>query len=583
MNSNPFGSNSEEEKKKQNAFFQNNQQNSFPFNLQQGFTGKQQTNASSVNPMDVQTQGSVEDKRVSFANPLAQNTYQSPFTQSGGSGSSNPFQSQSSNIFGGSNTGNPFNQTSSPLSQTNLGGSSVTSNAFSGQGSLFSQNSAQTPFGQSSNSAFGSFGQTQPVKSSEIQGGTQSGLTSQFGGSNSFFDQKNSSSAFQPPTNLFGQSGSLGQGGTLGQSGTSLQTSTPFGQSGTSLQTSTSLGQSGTLFGQSSTPFGQSGTSITSLPSNELKTTTQSPFGQSTTVTTPAVQNTSSTLFSQQPEISKPPNDIFSSTQPSFLGSQNISAFGGQPSSFSQVATPPSLFPPTQPSTQSSVFPPTQPATQISTQTSTLTSTPTSNLQSTQPTNQSTQLTNQSTQPTLQSNLQSSQNLDSSFQSQKKEDFSQQSVVTKEIPLFFRQKTVSEVIEELLQTLEKNIKEFHKKAYEIYLYDEKIIKARNNYCKILDTLEREESRILELEENLDFFEKWISDLESNLNLKENTKDELISNIDEIEKLYEDFNKIVSELKDEDDEVMCLINENHNLVKMLDRKVEEFSEFEMSFE
>ncbi|TBT96733.1 hypothetical protein CWI36_3411p0010, partial [Hamiltosporidium magnivora] len=204
MNSNPFGSNSEEEKKKQNAFFQNNQQNSFPFNLQQGFTGQQQTNASSVNPMDVQTQGSVEDKRVSFANPLAQNTYQSPFTQSGSSSSSNPFQSQSSNIFGGSNTGNPFNQTSLPLSQTNLGGSSVTSNAFSGQGSLFSQNSAQTPFGQSSNSAFGSFGQTQPVKSSEIQGGTQSGLTSQFGGSNSFFDQKNSSSAFQPPTNLFG-------------------------------------------------------------------------------------------------------------------------------------------------------------------------------------------------------------------------------------------------------------------------------------------------------------------------------------------------------------------------------------------
>jgi hypothetical protein len=50
------------------------------------------------------------------------------------------------------------------------------------------------------------------------------------------------------------------------------------------------------------------------------------------------------------------------------------------------------------------------------------------------------------------------------------------------------------------------------------------------------------------------------------------KDGLLKCIGEVETLVDEFNGIVGSMKDEDDEIMCLINENMNLIRIIESEL-----------
>ncbi|EPR79101.1 hypothetical protein SLOPH_1218 [Spraguea lophii 42_110] len=140
-------------------------------------------------------------------------------------------------------------------------------------------------------------------------------------------------------------------------------------------------------------------------------------------------------------------------------------------------------------------------------------------------------------------------------------------------PIGFGQKVVNEIVEEIKENLEKDVKNYKKVAQEVFAANEKIIKARNNYSSTIKLIEKEESKLKELDETIDLFNEYFTTTRKELDLKDTSmikKDQLLDCIFEIENLYGDFNSLVAEIKDEDDEIMAVINENMGIIKELDR-------------
>ncbi|KAF7679717.1 hypothetical protein TCON_2486 [Astathelohania contejeani] len=187
-------------------------------------------------------------------------------------------------------------------------------------------------------------------------------------------------------------------------------------------------------------------------------------------------------------------------------------------------------------------------------------------------------------QATFSSSVQSFNNQPLGTQTSDNPTFNSQSLISKvdtsilktqEVPLAFRQKSLNEIISSLTKTLEENTKEFKQKASEVFSYDEKIIQARNNYCKITQMIDEEERKIAEMEENVEFFEKWLDDFSESVGaVKEEGENGLVNCISEVERLVDDFNLMVEAMKDEDDEVMRLVNENMKLIEIIDKGLTE---------
>lgn len=138
----------------------------------------------------------------------------------------------------------------------------------------------------------------------------------------------------------------------------------------------------------------------------------------------------------------------------------------------------------------------------------------------------------------------------------------------KDVPVSIRQKSFGELLSSLKKQLEDDVREFRKKALETFAYDEKIIKARNNYARILQMVKAETQKLDELEENVDFFLQYVRDME-----KPTEGDTSAVNIiREVEKLSDEFNSTLQQIRDEDDEVMALVNENMSLIRMIDERL-----------
>ena len=138
----------------------------------------------------------------------------------------------------------------------------------------------------------------------------------------------------------------------------------------------------------------------------------------------------------------------------------------------------------------------------------------------------------------------------------------------KNVPVSIRQKSFGELISFLKKQLEENVKEFRKKAMEVFSYDEKIIKARNNYARILEMVKVENEKLNELEENVDFFLQYVKGIDRV------TGEPAVNVIREVEKLSDEFNIVLQQIKDEDEDVMGLINENMNLIRIIDGRLGE---------
>lgn len=141
--------------------------------------------------------------------------------------------------------------------------------------------------------------------------------------------------------------------------------------------------------------------------------------------------------------------------------------------------------------------------------------------------------------------------------------------IIKDVPISIRQKSFGELLSFLKKQLEENVREFRKKALETFSYDEKIIKARNNYAKILHMVKVETQKLNELDENVDFFLQYIKDMD-----KATEGENVVNVIREVEKLSDELNTVIKQIKDDDDDVIQLVNENMSLIRAIDERLNE---------
>ena len=141
----------------------------------------------------------------------------------------------------------------------------------------------------------------------------------------------------------------------------------------------------------------------------------------------------------------------------------------------------------------------------------------------------------------------------------------------------FMQMTLGEIIQQQTRKLEENIKVFKEKAKEVFEQDERIIRSLNNYKLIRSRIEEEERIIAETEENVEFFERWLCSFQKEV--PEGAGDELLTCIKEFERICDKYNKTIETLKDEEDEVMCLVNENYNLINTIDEKLDVLEKYQ----
>lgn len=140
--------------------------------------------------------------------------------------------------------------------------------------------------------------------------------------------------------------------------------------------------------------------------------------------------------------------------------------------------------------------------------------------------------------------------------------------ILKDVPVSIRQKSFGELLSFLKRQLEENVREFKKKALETFAYDEKIIKARNNYARILQMVKSETEKLNELEENVDFFLQYVRDMDKK------PGEDAMNVVREVEKLSDEVNVVLQQIKDEDNDVLELVNENMNLVRIIDERLNE---------
>lgn len=204
-----------------------------------------------------------------------------------------------------------------------------------------------------------------------------------------------------------------------------------------------------------------------------------------------------------------------------------------------------------------------------STLTSTMTQPGTSNLFNTpnQGSTQQSLATTQYNQVPEQPGFMSNQPVNQSFETKPGASFTEKVSISEnlkqEIPLNFINKTASEIIHDLKKKLENNAKTFTKKASLVYSVDEMIIQARNNYLTVLKALEEEEQKLGELEENIEFFTKLVSDGKTHKNA-----------LSEVEELCDEYSKWVEEQKEGDEEVEALVGENMELIKWIKEEMDE---------
>ncbi|KAF9762672.1 Nucleoporin [Nosema granulosis] len=142
----------------------------------------------------------------------------------------------------------------------------------------------------------------------------------------------------------------------------------------------------------------------------------------------------------------------------------------------------------------------------------------------------------------------------------------------------FVQMNLYEIIQQQVRKLEDNISDFNTKAREIFIEDEKIMKALNNYKAINTKLENEEMKITELEGRLEAFEKSLEEFSTRVP-SSGDDDDLLLCIKKFEEISDSYNKSIENIKDEDDEVLGLVKENYNLCSLIDDKLDLFERYQ----
>ncbi|OQS55356.1 hypothetical protein EHP00_1655 [Ecytonucleospora hepatopenaei] len=142
--------------------------------------------------------------------------------------------------------------------------------------------------------------------------------------------------------------------------------------------------------------------------------------------------------------------------------------------------------------------------------------------------------------------------------------------------------TVKEIIEKQSQILDKNIQEFESSVKDVFEQDMKLIAAKTNYLKVQNKIKVNTTRINELMEGLDFFQK---ELEKKLEAQEKEMEKVdfessrlqtTETLNDFEVVCDNFYEKIENFNDENQGVMDLINENYEYVEKIDALLDNLS-------
>lgn len=115
--------------------------------------------------------------------------------------------------------------------------------------------------------------------------------------------------------------------------------------------------------------------------------------------------------------------------------------------------------------------------------------------------------------------------------------------------------------------LETNVKEFEKDAERVFERDLILIESKNNFAAIQSKISEENTKLDELNEALDFFEKRLTDSGAG------NQSEMAKVVAEFEAVCDKFYKKIELFKDDQDEIIDLVNENYEIIDSIDNKLE----------
>lgn len=134
--------------------------------------------------------------------------------------------------------------------------------------------------------------------------------------------------------------------------------------------------------------------------------------------------------------------------------------------------------------------------------------------------------------------------------------------------------TLQEILDRHSIILDSNIKEFDKEAERVFERDLRLIQNKNNFIKIQNKIEEENKKLDELAEAMDFFEERLN------NTDHPGKTEMGKVVEDFENICDKFYAKVESLKDIQDDVLDLVNENYELIEQIDRKIDILSEIKL---
>lgn len=127
--------------------------------------------------------------------------------------------------------------------------------------------------------------------------------------------------------------------------------------------------------------------------------------------------------------------------------------------------------------------------------------------------------------------------------------------------------TLQEIIDRHSGLLEANIKAFEREAQAIFDIDLQLIKNKNSYILLKNKLDEENTRLDELNQALDYFEERLASIESG-NVPESAKV-----VEDFENICEKFYRKIEAFKDEQGDVLDLVNENYHIIEAIDKKLD----------
>ncbi|ELA40912.1 uncharacterized protein VICG_02052 [Vittaforma corneae ATCC 50505] len=180
------------------------------------------------------------------------------------------------------------------------------------------------------------------------------------------------------------------------------------------------------------------------------------------------------------------------------------------------------------------------------------------------------------TPSTTLSNIETPSARDTTFgQSRKPADQSSLMSSVKDNSINLYNLTLQEAIDRHSSILETNIKDFERDAQSIFERDLQLIKNKNNYISIRNKIDEENVRLDELSQVLDYFEERLSSIEDEhrgASVSDSAKV-----IEDFETICDKFYKKIESFKDEQGEVLDLVNENYQIIETIDRKLDILSQ------